>query len=93
MEDQAVDVARRSIEIAIMIALPLLGSALVVGLLVSVFQAVTQINEMTLTFVPKLFVVGIVVLVLVPWIMTVLTDFSAEVFTMLSAVPRSGLGG
>ncbi len=93
MEDQAVDIARRSIEVAMTIAIPLLGSALIVGLLVSIFQAVTQINEMTLTFVPKLFAIGIVVLVLVPWILTVLTDFSAEVFTMLSAVPRSGLGG
>ena len=93
MESQAVDVARRAIEVAIMIALPLLWAALVVGLLVSIMQAVTQVNEMTLTFVPKLFVVGLVVMMLVPWILTVLTEFSAEVFAMLGDAPRSGLGG
>jgi flagellar biosynthesis protein FliQ len=93
MESQAVDIARRAIEVAIMISLPLLGSALVVGLLVSIMQAVTQVNEMTLTFVPKLFVIGLVVMMLVPWILTVLTEFSAEVFTMLGDAPRSGLGG
>jgi flagellar biosynthetic protein FliQ len=93
VESQAVDIARRTIEIAILIALPLLGSALVVGLLVSILQAVTQVNEMTLTFVPKLFVVGVVVLILVPWIIALLTDFSTDVFTMIGDVPSVRGGG
>lgn len=93
MESEAVDIARRTMEVTILIALPILGSALLVGLLVSILQAVTQVNEMTLTFVPKLFVVGVVVLVLVPWMITVLMDFSSEVFTLLGQAPRVGLGG
>ncbi len=93
MESEAVDIARRTMEVTILIALPILGSALLVGLLVSILQAVTQVNEMTLTFVPKLFVVGVVVLVLVPWMITVLMDFSSEVFTLLGQAPRAGLGG
>ena len=93
MESEAIDIARRTMEVTILIALPILGSALLVGLLVSILQAVTQVNEMTLTFVPKLFVVGVVVLVLVPWMITVLMDFSSEVFTMLGQAPRVGLGG
>jgi flagellar biosynthetic protein FliQ len=93
MEAEAIDVARRTLEVTIMLALPILGSALLVGLLVSILQAVTQINEMTLTFVPKLFVVGVVVLVLVPWMMTVLVDFSSEVFALVGEAPRAGIGG
>jgi flagellar biosynthetic protein FliQ len=93
VETEAVDLARRTMEVTIILAVPILGSALLVGLLVSIFQAVTQINEMTLTFVPKLFVVGLVVLVLVPWMLTVLTEFSTEVFALLGQVPRGGLGG
>jgi flagellar biosynthetic protein FliQ len=93
MESNAIEVARKTIEVAIIIALPLLGSALIVGLVVSILQAVTQVNEMTLTFVPKLFVVGVVVLLLVPWMLTVLTDFSSEIFTMLGQAPRAPIGG
>lgn len=93
MESQAVDIARLTMKVTMMIALPILGSALLVGLLVSILQAVTQVNEMTLTFVPKLFVVGVVVLVLVPWMLTVLMDFSTQVFSMLGDAPRGVLGG
>ncbi len=93
MESQAIDIARQTMQVTMMIALPILGAALLVGLLVSILQAVTQVNEMTLTFVPKLFVVGVVVLVLLPWMLTVLIDFSSEVFAMLGDAPRAGLGG
>jgi len=93
MEAEAIDVARRTIETALTIALPILGAALLMGLLVSIMQAVTQVNEMTLTFVPKLFVVGIVVLILVPWIMGTLVEFSAEVFSLIGQAPRAGVGG
>jgi flagellar biosynthetic protein FliQ len=93
MESEAIDIARRTLEVTILLALPILGSALLVGLLVSILQAVTQINEMTLTFVPKLFVVGVVLLVLVPWMMTVLVDFSSEVFSLVGEAPRAAIGG
>ena len=93
MQSEAIDIARRTIEVVILLSLPVLGAALLVGLMVSVLQAVTQVNEMTLTFVPKLFVVGVIVLILVPWMMTVMIEFSSDVFTLLGEAPRSGIGG
>ena len=93
MDGSAIDLARRTLEITIVLALPMLGAALLVGLAVSILQAVTQVNEMTLTFVPKLLVVGVVILVLVPWMLGTLVDFSTEVFAMIGQAPRAGLGG
>ena len=93
MESQAMDLARRTLEVTILLSLPVLGTALLVGLAVSVLQAVTQVNEMTLSFVPKLFVVGVVVMVLAPWMMNVLMEFSSEVFALIGQAPRAGWGG
>jgi flagellar biosynthetic protein FliQ len=67
---------------------PLLLSALVVGLLVSVFQVVTQINEATLTFIPKMVVVGIVLVVAAPWMMDVMNHFTIELFEGISEMVR-----
>ena len=68
---------------AMYILLPILGSGLTVGLLVGIFQAVTQINEMTLTFIPKMAVVGLVILVLLPWFLDVLMTFTMEVYNQI----------
>ena len=64
----------------IYILLPVLGTAMVIGLLISLFQAVTQINEMTMTFVPKITVVGGMIFILLPWLMDLMMDFTIEVF-------------
>ncbi len=93
METQAMDLARRTLEVTILLSLPVLGTALLVGLAVSVLQAVTQVNEMTLSFVPKLFVVGLVVMLLAPWMMSLLMEFSSEVFALIGQAPRGGWGG
>ena len=67
---------------------PLLASALIVGLLVSVFQAVTQINEATLTFIPKMVVVGIVLVIAAPWMMDVMNNFTIQLFEGLTDMVR-----
>lgn len=64
-----IDIAKDMIEITLVISLPMMGVGLVVGLLVSLFQAVTQIHEMTLTFVPKIVAVLLTLLFLLPWMM------------------------
>ena len=67
---------------------PLLISTLVIGLLISVFQAVTQINEATLTFIPKLIVVGVVLLIAAPWMMDVMNHFTIQLFENLADMVR-----
>ena len=77
----AVDVARFALMQALLIALPILGAGLVVGLIVSLFQAVTQIQEQTLTFVPKIVVMILVAVFLLSWISVRMADFAVEMFT------------
>ncbi len=78
---EAVDVARNALLQALVIALPILGAGLVVGLLVSLFQAITQIQEQTLTFVPKIIVMILVAVILLSWIAVKMMDFATEMFT------------
>lgn len=66
----------QAIKTAIMLAGPMLAVGLTVGILVSMFQAATQINEMTLVFVPKMLGVALALLVFFPWMLRVITDFA-----------------
>jgi flagellar biosynthetic protein FliQ len=70
----------QAIKTAIMLAAPMLCVGLVVGILVSMFQAATQINEMTLVFVPKMLGVAIALLVFFPWMLRVISDFAQNMF-------------
>ncbi len=76
--------ARLALETLLMVAGPLLLVALVVGLVVSIFQAATQINEPTLSFIPKLVGVFLVVVIAGPWMLTVMLDFMRR---MLTGIP------
>ena len=71
-----------------MLSAPLLGAALVTGLIVSVLQAVTQINEATLTFIPKMVIIGIVLLIAGPWMLDILTHFTVGLFENLATFVR-----
>lgn len=71
-----------------MIAAPMLISALVIGLIVSVFQAITQINEATLTFIPKIVVVGIVLVLTGPWMVDLIVVFTTDLFGNLADYVR-----
>ncbi len=73
---------------ALMLSAPLLGIGLVIGLVISLFQALTQINETSLTFVPKLFGIGIVLAVLGPWMLQQIVRYSARLFEMLPQMVR-----
>ena len=83
MMTDPIDVVRGALLQALIIAVPILGSGLVVGLMVSLFQSVTQIQEQTLTFVPKIIVMILVAVVLLGWISVRLGDFAYEMFTGL----------
>jgi flagellar biosynthetic protein FliQ len=87
--EYVLDTARQALEIMLMVSLPLLGVALTVGLVVSVVQAVTQINETTLSFLPKLLALGIAFVIAGPWILSVLTTYIRRV---LESIPAAVLG-
>ena len=87
-ELQAMDLARRSILIALQLSLPILVLSLVVGVIVSLFQAVTQIQEQTLTFVPKIIVLVLALVVLGPWMLHTIVGFTSGLFLSLPATMR-----
>lgn len=72
-----------AIRTAIMLAGPILATGLIVGILVSMFQAATHINEMTLVFVPKMLSVAVALLIFLPWMMQIIIDFSTNMFVNL----------
>lgn len=74
--DTVIAIGHNALVTTVMMAAPLLVSALIVGLVVGMFQAATQINEMTLSFIPKLLVLVLVLMITGPWIVTTLTDYS-----------------
>ena len=79
----AVELGQQALYVALMISAPMLGVALAVGLVVSVFQAATQIQEMTLTFVPKICAVVAAVLIFGPWMMNLMLKYSENLLTNL----------
>jgi flagellar biosynthesis protein FliQ len=87
-EQFAIDVARNAFTIALEVAGPLLALSLAVGMLVSIFQAVTQINEQTLSFVPKILVVAGALAFLGPWMATTLVGYMVSTFDMLPTLAR-----
>ena len=78
-----VSIGREALMLTLMISAPMLLFGLVIGLIISIFQAVTQIQEMTLTFVPKILAVAIALLIFLPWMINKLTDFAGHLFGMI----------
>lgn len=74
--DFVLNLAKEAIEVTLLLSLPILGIGMVVGLAVSIFQAVTQIQEMTLTFVPKILAVMLALLIFFPWMMDTIVTFT-----------------
>jgi len=78
-----IGLARQSIEVALAISLPMLGIGLIVGITISVLQAATQVQEMTLTFIPKIVSIFLALLFAFPWIMDKMVTFTRELFINL----------
>ncbi len=76
--------AKEALMTALMLGGPILGVSLLVGLLVSIFQAMTQIQEQTLTFIPKILAIALVMLLLGPWMLNVITGFTTNLFNDLA---------
>ena len=87
-QESVIAVGQQAIWMMLLLSGPILIASLVVGLLVSTFQAVTQVNEMTLTFVPKIIAVLAVVVLMGPWMLSVFTGYTATVFNSLATLAR-----
>jgi flagellar biosynthetic protein FliQ len=87
-QGEVLDFLRQAIWTGCMIAMPILVVTLVIGLAVSVFQAMTQIQEATLSFVPKILVVVVALIVLGPWMLATLVRFTADLFRTLPGMIR-----
>jgi len=77
---------QQTVKTAIVVTAPILISGMFVGLIVGIFQSVTSIQEMTLTFIPKMAVVILVILFLMPWMIEILTDFMRNMFSQMSVI-------
>ena len=88
-EELILKLGQDSLKVTAMIASPLLLSALIVGLIISVLQAITQINEATLTFIPKMAIVAIVFLVAAPWMIDVMETYTINLFESISVFVRN----
>ena len=82
------EVAHLAIRTALLMAAPILGLSLAVGFLVSIFQAVTSIQEQTLTFVPKIFVTGLALILFSSWLFNVLNTFATNIYGNLESFVR-----
>jgi flagellar biosynthetic protein FliQ len=76
--DAVMEIGRQAMWVSILLTVPLLGASLIVGLVIAIFQAATSINEMTLTFVPKLMTIGLVLLFAGHWMITQLVDYTTQ---------------
>ena len=84
----AIDIGRQALIITLIISAPILLAGLFIGLLIGLFQAVTQIHEMTLTFIPKILVMVGVFLALLPWMVLKLVDYTISLFNMISTIMK-----
>lgn len=80
-----ISIGKSALETAILISAPMLLLSLIIGLIISIFQAVTQINEATLTFVPKILVTFIALLVFFPWMLRIMLGFTTTLFSNIPA--------
>ncbi len=84
--ETVLDVGREALYLTMMLSAPLLLSALAVGLLIGIFQAATQIQEMTLSFIPKLIVLVFALLIAGPWMLRILTEFTLRLFAEIPSL-------
>lgn len=81
-----IDLGRQALELTLLVSAPLFIAALATGLIISIFQAATQINEQTLSFVPKLIATFITLVLAGPWMLTMMTDFIRRLFENIPAM-------
>lgn len=86
--EHVIHVGRQAVETVLLSASPMLLAAMVIGLLISIFQAATQINEQTMTFIPKIVAVFVTLLIFGPWIIELLVTFTTGILTQIATIGR-----
>ncbi len=81
--ESVLTMGRQAIEVTLMVAAPMLLIALTIGLIVSIFQAATQINEQTLTFIPKLVGIMLALVIAGPWMLSIMLDYMRQMFSSI----------
>jgi flagellar biosynthesis protein FliQ len=84
----AVEIGRQALWITMIISGPMLIAGLLVGIIIGVFQAVTQIHEMTLSFIPKILVMVAVFIVTLPWMLIKMVDYTVTLFSQISTIVK-----
>lgn len=87
-EDVVLNLGQNALKTLAMLSAPLLLSTLVIGLVISIFQALTQINENTLTFVPKMIVIAIILVLAGPWMLDVMSSYTVNLFESIATIVR-----
>ena len=87
-EDMVIMLGTNALKTTAMLASPLLVGALVTGLIVSIFQAITQINEATLTFIPKMLIVALIIVLAGPWMLDLIKSYTVELFENIHTFVR-----
>ncbi len=82
--DAVIDIGKNALYVTLLVASPMLLFGLVIGMLIGIFQAVTQINEMTLVFVPKILAVSLAIVIFMPWMLRILVSFMTKIFTRIA---------
>ena len=85
-QDTIIDLSQQALYIVVMLAAPMLISALTIGLIVGMFQAATQINEMTLSFIPKLFILVIALMTAGPWMLQMLVSYTQNLYLSIPSL-------
>ena len=84
--EMAITIGREAVLTMLLVSAPILISGLVIGLSISILQAITQVHEMTLTFIPKIVIVALSLLVFLPWIINKITDFTIRLFGIIETL-------
>ncbi|MCM1226941.1 MAG: flagellar biosynthesis protein FliQ [Clostridium sp.] len=85
-QGEVLQIFRSAMYVAVKLAAPLLIVSILIGLVIAIFQAATQIHEQTLTFVPKVLVLGLMLLVLGSWMMTTISEFFNQIFDLIAGI-------
>ncbi len=86
--EAVIHIGKKAVETVLLTSAPMLLAAMVIGLVISIFQAATQINEQTMTFIPKIVAVFVTLLIFGPWIMDLLITFTTGIITQIATVGR-----
>ena len=84
--EKYIEIGLETMKLTLVLGLPMLMAGLIAGLVISIFQATTQINEMTLSFIPKIMIVGAVLVILMPWMLGHIIDFTSGLWNQIGDI-------